>query len=223
MKAKLGLAVLGILIPRDLASCPKLFFFLNKLFLWWCWINWRKYSSFQRSPKFYICFTRSQKAKLWRINGVVILLCKMIRAYVQRVATVFNLETFPRVFATKLNHFFSISGSCGGLCMLILSFNLLEQKLKEHMSPALYFFFWVSSLAMLSAWNLVQNERSRSVRPYCDVAKPCDNKCTRIRAFAQKFQKWAILGPISLQPSIKKLSEVINCLKSIIFYKFMPK
>ena len=51
---------------------------------------------------------------------------------------------------------------------------------------------------------LLQKERSRSVRPYCDVAKPCDNKRTRIKAFAQKFQKCAILGPISLQPLIKK-------------------
>ena len=29
----------------------------------------------------YIRFTRSQKTKLWKINGVVIL-CKMIRAYI---------------------------------------------------------------------------------------------------------------------------------------------
>ena len=70
---------------------------------------------------------------------------------------------------------------------------------------------------------LLQNERSRSVRQYCHVLKPCDHKRTRIRAFAQKFQKWAILGHISLQPLIKKLPKVINCLQSIIFYKFMPK
>ena len=70
---------------------------------------------------------------------------------------------------------------------------------------------------------LLQKERSRSVRPYCDVAKPCDHKRTRIKAFAQKFQKQAIPGPISLQPLIKKLPKVINCLESIILYKFMPK
>ena len=33
---------------------------------------------------FYIRFTRSQKAKLWKINGAVIL-CKMIRAYVDSI------------------------------------------------------------------------------------------------------------------------------------------
>ena len=33
---------------------------------------------------FYIRFTRSQKAKFWKINGVVIL-CKMIRAYVYSI------------------------------------------------------------------------------------------------------------------------------------------
>ena len=32
MEAKLGLAVLGKLIPRDLASCPKLFFFLKSCY-----------------------------------------------------------------------------------------------------------------------------------------------------------------------------------------------
>ena len=70
---------------------------------------------------------------------------------------------------------------------------------------------------------LLQKERSRRVRPHCDVAKPCDHKRTRIRTFAQKFQKWVILVPISLQPLIKKLLKVINFLKSIVFYKFMPK
>ena len=33
---------------------------------------------------FYIRFTRSEKAKLWKIIGVVIL-CKMIRAYVYNI------------------------------------------------------------------------------------------------------------------------------------------
>ena len=36
---------------------------------------------------------------------------------------------------------------------------------------------------------LLQKERSRSMRPYCDVAKPCDDKRTRIRTFAPKLKK----------------------------------
>ena len=56
---------------------------------------------------------------------------------------------------------------------------------------------------------LLQKERSTSVIPYCDVAKSCDHNRRSMRAFAQKFQKWTILGPISLQRLMKKLSKVI--------------
>ena len=105
--------------------------------------------------------------------------------------------------------------------MLTLSYNLLEQKLEKHMSPSFVFSSEFLHLPSCQHGILIQKEISRSVRPYCDVAEPCDHKRTRIRVFLQKFQKLAILGPIPLQPLIKKLSKVINCFKSITFYKFL--
>ena len=105
--------------------------------------------------------------------------------------------------------------------MLTLSFNLLEQKLEEHMSPVLGFFFWVFSLAILSAWNLDSKRdiwKRETILWRCKTMRP---QAHSIRLFLQKFQKLAIFGPISLQPLIKKLSKVINGFKLIIFYKFL--
>ena len=94
MEAKQGLAVLRILIPRDLAvNCFS--FWTSCSYSDEGWINWRNYSSFQRYPKSYICFTRSQKAKLWRINAVVSSVRWSEHSYAT-VHTVFNLETFSR-------------------------------------------------------------------------------------------------------------------------------
>ena len=132
--------------------------------------------------------------------------------------TVLNLETFSCVFVTKLNHFFLISGSFGGLCMLTLSFNLLEQKLKKHMSVVLLFFFRVSSLAILSAWNLASKreiQRRETILWRCKAMWPqshmYQNICTEIL-------KMGHFGAHFLATINKKVVKS-DYLKSIFFYK----
>ena len=137
---------------------------------------------------------------------------------------VFNLDTFSHVFCNKIKPFllhFWVFWWFVYANIILQSFGAKTQG--AHVTCPSFFSSKFLHLPSCQHGILLQKERSRSLRPYCDVAKSCDRKRTCIRAFAHKFQKWAILGPISLQPLIKKLPKVINCLQSIIFYKFMPK